>query len=85
MSWFKKVENKNKWVEVPDKVEELKETIENMKKESSEREDEFKEEIEKLHRIIKFASDEPTFRFERKYQHGWRSSSISNILSIYIE
>lgn len=84
--WFKKKEEKDKsWVKVPDRISDLEESIKNIKENSQKRESELSEEVEKLHRIIKYASDKPTFKFDRHRICVWMTVSYRNTLYIYNE
>ena len=90
MSWFKKrTETKEEWHEVPDKCAELEKSIKEIKDDFVEREKRLKTEIEKLHRIIKFSSNESTFNLNRSYSYNWKTYNVSleyeNKLYIYHE
>lgn len=86
MSWFKKkIENKNGLVKVLDKCAELEKSIKEIKDDFVKREERLNKEIEKLHRIIKFASDKPTFNLDRNHSFNWMSIEYRNKLYIYHE
>lgn len=86
MSWFKKkIENKNGWVKVSDKCSELEKSIQEIKDEFTEREKTLKSEIEKLHRIIKYSSNESTFNLDICYSFKWGYTKHRNKLYIYHE
>lgn len=83
--WFKKKNNDEE--KKLNRLDRIEERIDNIKKEHCEKEEKLSKEIEKLHRIIKFTGDEPTFNLDRGYDGGWFTTSIKykNTLYIYYE
>lgn len=80
--WFKKKEK-----ELVNTVDKLDKTIKDLNKQICDDNYRLKQEIEKLHRIIKYAGDEPTFHLAKYSSFLGRCTGYTNkhVLHLYID